>query len=84
MKKKFFCCELIGLAGMLFFVACSNSATETTVYHNDDIAVLESGKKLKKQTFTRSFQLLFMFIMDLIIYQKRLNQLLIKPMTILK
>lgn len=50
MKKNFFCFELFGLVGALFFVACSNSATETTVYHNDDIAVLESGKKLKKQT----------------------------------
>lgn len=50
MKKNFFCFELFGLVGALFFVACSNSATETTVFHNDDIAVLESGKKLKKQT----------------------------------
>lgn len=50
MKKKFFCAEFISLVGMLFLVACSNSVTETTVYHNDDVAVLESGKKLKKQT----------------------------------
>ena len=50
MKNKFFCIAFAGFVGMLLLSACSNSATETTVYHNDDIAVLESGKKLKKQT----------------------------------
>ena len=50
MKNNFFCVGILSLAGMFFFVACSNSATETIVYHNDDIAVLESGKKLNKQT----------------------------------
>ena len=50
MKKNFLCIEFLSLAGLLSLMACSNSVTETTVYHNDDIAVLESGKKLKKQT----------------------------------
>lgn len=50
MKNKFFCAEFISLVGMLFLVACSNSVTETTVYHNDDIAVLAAGDSLKNQT----------------------------------
>ena len=50
MKNKFFCAEFISLVGMLFLVACSNSVTETTVYHNDDIAVLATGDSLKNQT----------------------------------
>ena len=50
MKKNLFCAEFIGLTGALLLAACSNGATETTTYHNDDIAVLEAGKKLKKQT----------------------------------
>jgi len=41
---------LTSLLLVILFVGCSNSVTETTVYHNDDIAVLAAGDSLKNQT----------------------------------
>lgn len=35
---------------VILFAGCSNSVTETTVYHNDDIDVLAAGDSLKNQT----------------------------------
>ena len=47
---KFVYTRLVGLLLVILFAACSNSVTETTVYHNDDIAVLAAGDSLKNQT----------------------------------
>lgn len=41
---------LTSLLLVILFVGCSNSVTETTVYHSDDIAVLAAGDSLKNQT----------------------------------
>ena len=43
--------RLIGLLMVALLAACGDSVTETTtVYHNDDIAVLAAGDSLKNQT----------------------------------
>ena len=47
---KFVYTRFVGLLLVILFAACSNSVTETTVYHNDDIAVLAAGDSLKNQT----------------------------------
>lgn len=41
---------LTSLLLVILFAGCSNSVTETTVYHNDDIDVLAAGDSLKNQT----------------------------------